>query len=377
MKAIYNFFLLSLLCLCSSTMLAQSPAAAIDLEPLTATSAVVTLRAKMTPANPILSVEAVSVAVQFDSLQFNVTSPQSITNKYFTGWDDASVIPWASHVIVYGQYHPSFGSNPILRNNPPELCRFHFFPKSSAPGYADFRIYANNPTGALTYYFEFGFAQQQNFSPVNISSVQQLYYPVEMKTFTAAQQGQAVALRWVTATETNKYGYFIERRAVEVGGELDWETLHFMKGAGDTRSETQYIFFDQNLPGDGSYEYRLKQQDFDGSLTYTKAVVVEYRSRPHVFAMEQNFPNPVSLSEGTGTRISYDVAEVGTVRLVISNILGQPVEMLVNDVREPGRYAETWRPNGLPVGTYIATLTAHAPETGRADVRHIRMQIVR
>ncbi len=376
MNAVYRFIPLLLLCVWPATLLAQSPPAAIDLDPLTATASVVTISAKMTIQPPIMNVEAVSVAVEFDSMKFTVTNPTSITNKYFVGWDDACVIPWAANVIVYGQYHPNFGSNPILRASPPELCRFHFFP-ISPPGTASFRVYANNPTGALSYYFEGGFPQQQNFSPVNIQNVQNLYFPVELTTFTASQQGKAIALRWVTASETNNYGYFVERRIAEGAGDMDWETLDFVKGSGDTREETQYLFFDQTMPRDGSYEYRLKQQDFDGTIAYHNSVFVEFRSRPHVFALEQNYPNPVSLSDGNGTLINYDVAETSAIRLVVNNILGQPIETLVNELHEPGRYAATWRPSGLAAGTYIATLIAEAPETGQAEIRHIRMQIVR
>jgi hypothetical protein len=75
--------------------------------------------------------------------------------------------------------------------------------------------------------------------------------------------------------------------------------------------------------------------------------------------------------------MQYDIAEAGPVRLHVSNILGQTVATLVDDIREPGRYSASWHPTGLPAGTYIATLSAHSPESGKSDVRHMTMQIVR
>jgi hypothetical protein len=379
MKTAYRVFLAACISCCfTSSVFAQSAPAELKLEVLTANSTVVTIKAIMTIVPVIMNVEAVSVAVRYDPNKFNINPTTTVSNRYFqaSGWENASVVPWDSTiaVVVYGEYHPSFGSNPLLRNNPPVLCHFNFYPKNS-PGTADFIVYANNPTGALTYYFEGGFAQQQNFSPViNLFGV---FYPVELSSFTAVQQGEAVVLQWVTASETNNFGFFVERSEVDSGIEKSWEELNFVKGAGDTRSESQYLFIDQALPRDGRYAYRLRQQDFDGTITHTRPVVVEYRARPHVFSLGQNFPNPVSLSTGGSTMMQYDIAETGPVRLHISNILGQTVTTLVDDVREPGRYSASWHPAGLPAGTYIATLSAHSPESGKSDVRHMTMQIVR
>ncbi len=379
MKTAYRIFITALLISSWSTaVLAQSAPAEMRLEVLTANATVVTIKAIMTIAPPLMNVEAVSVAVRYNPALFDVNPTTTVSNRYFAaaGWDNASVVPWDPNiaVVVYGEYHPSFGSNPVLRNNPPVLCHFNFYPKSP-PGTADFVIYANNPTGALTYYFEGGFSQQQNFSPViNLFGV---YFPVELTSFTATQQGEGIVLRWVTASETNNHGFFVERRAAEGAGDQTWETLGFVKGAGDARGESQYLFIDQTLPRQGTYLYRLKQQDFDGASTHTKAVVVDYRSTPHVFALDQNYPNPVSMASGGSTLINYDVAEAGRVRLVVSNLLGQPIETLVDEIREPGRYSATWRPTSLPAGTYIATLSAESPESGRSEMRHMRMQIVR
>lgn len=378
MKIAYRFLLAACISYCfTGSVLAQSAPSELKLEVLTANSTVVTIKAVMTIVPTIMNVEAVSVAVMYDPNKFNINSTTTVSNRYFqsVGWENASVVPWDSTiaVVVYGEYHPSFGSNPVLRNNPPVLCHFNFYPKN-APGSADFIVYANNPTGALTYYFEGGFSQQQNFSPViNLFGV---FYPVELSSFTATQQGEAVVLQWVTASETNNYGFFVERSDVDSGVE-SWTELDFVKGAGDTHEESQYLFIDQALPRDGRYAYRLRQQDFDGTITHTRPVVVDYRARPVMFGLGQNFPNPVSLSNGGVTRMQFDIAEAGPVRLQVSNILGQTVATLVDDVREPGRYSAAWYPAGLPAGTYIATLTAHSPESGKSDVRHMTMQIVR
>jgi hypothetical protein len=378
MKVVYRILFAALLFAMPALAPAQSAPAELRLEVITASSTVVTIAARMIIVPTIMNVEAVSVAVQYDPSQLNINANTTVSNRYFqsSGWENASVVPWSSDVVIYGEYHPTFGSNPVLRNAPPTLCHFNFYPKSTAPGIAAFTVYANNPTGALTYYFEGGFSQQQNFFPVtNLPAVS---YPVELTSFTAVQQGEAIVLQWITANETNNYGFYVERRAGEgSAGEHAWESLDFVNGAGDTRLETQYLFIDRTVPRDGQWQYRLKQQDYDGTVTYTRVINVDYRQTPHVFALQQNFPNPVSGVNGGATVINYDVAERSNVRLTVRNMLGQLVETLVDDARDAGRYSATWRPSWLPTGTYIATLATEIPGSGRSEMRHIRMHVVR
>jgi hypothetical protein len=296
MNTAYRFLLAACIgCFFTSSVFAQSAPSGLKLEVVTANSTVVTIKAIMNIFPVVMNVEAVSVAVRYDPLKFNINPTTTVSNRYFqaSGWENASVVPWDSTiaVVVYGEYHPSFGSNPVLRNNPPVLCHFNFYPINS-PGTADFIVYANNPTGALTYYFEGGFSQQQNFSPViNLFGV---FYPVELSSFTAVQQGEAVVLQWVTANETNNFGFYIERSEVDSGVEESWEELDFVKGAGDTRSESQYLFIDQTLSRDGRYAYRLRismgRSPIPDRLSSTTALVRMSSRWGKIFPIPCRFP---------------------------------------------------------------------------------------
>jgi hypothetical protein len=55
---------------------------------------------------------------------------------------------------------------------------------------------------------------------------------------------------------------------------------------------------------------------------------------PHGFTLGQNYPNPFNPS----TEIKFSVETVGRTTLEVSNIIGQKVATLFDDVAEPGRY---------------------------------------
>lgn len=359
---------------------AQSPVASLELYPISGGASEVRIGARMTPQLTVMNIEAVSVAVAYDISLFSVNANTSIQNKKFEqyNWEDASSPEWRTNqqpgVCVYGEYHPNFGSQAIYRGAPPTLCEFVFYPKSSNPGTADFTVYANNATAALTYYFEYQVSAQQNYSPV--TNITGMYFPVELSTFTATQQGQSVALRWVTQTEDGNYGFHVQRRDPDAAPD-EWITLGFVEGAGDTKLERQYLYFDWSLPRDGSYAYRLKQEDFDGGIHYSDEIVVNYVATPLQFALKQNYPNPVSLASGENTMIGYDLAERSRVRLSVSNMLGQQIAVLAEHELDAGSYNTQWRPADVPAGTYIVTLIADAAQSGKTEIRHMHMQVVR
>lgn len=82
--------------------------------------------------------------------------------------------------------------------------------------------------------------------------------PVELVRFTSVQQGNDIALTWLTASESNN-DYFTLEKSID---NLDYYTLGEIKGEGNSNSLNSYTFQDAN-PSEFNY-YRLKQTDFDG-----------------------------------------------------------------------------------------------------------------
>jgi len=80
---------------------------------------------------------------------------------------------------------------------------------------------------------------------------------------------------------------------------------------------------------------------------------------PVAFALGQNYPNPFNPT----TNIQYDIPKASDVKIVIYNILGQPVRTLVNERKEAARHYITWdgkNDQGVTVatGTYIYQIHA-------------------
>jgi hypothetical protein len=72
----------------------------------------------------------------------------------------------------------------------------------------------------------------------------------------------------------------------------------------------------------------------------------------------QNYPNPFNPS----TKISYGIKSESHVKLVIYDLLGREVKILVNGVKQPGNYYESFNASNLPSGVYIYKLAVNSSE---------------
>jgi hypothetical protein len=172
--------------------------------------------------------------------------------------------------------------------------------------------------------------------------------PVELTSFAAASNGGDVELSWTTATETNNQGFQVER--MNAGG--SFEQIGYVAGFGTTTEPKAYSFIDSKLEA-GSYTYRLKQIDFDGTYTYSEEVNAEVEI-PLEYALEQNYPNPFNPS----TTIKYSIPADGFVKLAIYNLLGEEVATIVSNVQKAGRYEVNFNASGLSSGVYVYRIEA-------------------
>ena len=152
--------------------------------------------------------------------------------------------------------------------------------------------------------------------------------PVELTSFKAKVSNGAVILNWTTATEINNQMFEIERRLEE----SQFVTIGFVEGNGTTTETQTYSYLD-NTVEIGTYYYRLKQIDFDGSFEYSDEIEVEV-SGPLTFALEQNYPNPFNPS----TSIRYAISSKQFVTLKVYDVLGNEVAILVNEEKAAGSY---------------------------------------
>lgn len=81
----------------------------------------------------------------------------------------------------------------------------------------------------------------------------------------------------------------------------------------------------------------------------------EINSLPEGFELKQNYPNPFNPS----TMISFALQEGSTVKLTVSNALGQALEVLADGYYEAGNYNVAYSGKDLASGIYYYTLTAN------------------
>jgi hypothetical protein len=227
------------------------------------------------------------------------------------------------------------------------------------PGYPHLNIAGQNPMGFPTW-------QRGSWVPMirpffgykNSSKCEVL--PVELADFRATALTSAIRLDWQTATELNNRGFEVERR---VSGDNNWASLSFVEGAGTSNLAHDYSLVDSDVLKDVTYQYRLRQEDFDGSSSYSpirEARISGATTGTAVNALMQNTPNPASAY----TAIPFVVAEKGQVTVEICDVFGKVVRTLHVDAKAGVENSVDWDLTdnaGATVanGTYIYKLVGN------------------
>jgi len=172
--------------------------------------------------------------------------------------------------------------------------------------------------------------------------------PVELTSFTARIDERNIILNWATATETNNFGFEIQRRSGH-----EYTTIGFVEGHGNSNSPKHYNFIDTDIGLSGNYYYRLKQIDIDGTIEFSEEIEVEFFN-PSKFELRQNYPNPFNPS----TNINFLIPVPGLVTLKVYSILGEEVAELINEFIEARNYEINFSAANLTTGIYIAKLSA-------------------
>lgn len=175
--------------------------------------------------------------------------------------------------------------------------------------------------------------------------------PVELASFNANVTGRNVDLSWTTSSESNNAGFDIERRSSE-GNE--WTKVGNVSGNGTSTQLHDYSFTDRNVLT-GKYNYRLKQTDYNGNFEYHNLISEINVGTPNSFSLKQNYPNPFNPT----TKIDFDIAVDGNVKLTVYNSSGKEVGTLVNDFRTAGYHTVTFDARNISSGIYYYKLESN------------------
>jgi photosystem II stability/assembly factor-like uncharacterized protein len=190
-----------------------------------------------------------------------------------------------------------------------------------------------------------------------VKYVDSSFIPVELTSFDAEVNKNKVILKWETATETNNNGFEVERSQKSDAGNPSWEKIGFVDGNGTTTQPHNYTFVDGGIT-QGTYKYRLKQIDFDGTFKYSKVIGVRL-SPPLQFSLEQNYPNPFNPT----TNINYTIPKETNVIIRLYDVTGREVKELVNEKKQPGEYTVKLKGDNLSSGVYFYRLTTSSGYT--------------
>jgi|SRR5690554_5859826 len=172
--------------------------------------------------------------------------------------------------------------------------------------------------------------------------------PVELTSFTAAVGNGQVTLNWQTASETNNYGFEIQR----ANDGQTFVTVGFVNGHGTTTEAKQYSYTDKNL-AKGVYTYRLKQVDFNGAYEYSNEIEVNYDVVTS-FSLSQNYPNPFNPS----TTITFALPVDADVTLKVFNVIGEEIQSISKGILSAGTHNLDFNAQGLNSGVYFYSLEA-------------------
>ena len=168
--------------------------------------------------------------------------------------------------------------------------------------------------------------------------------PIKLINFEVSENNQAIEIKWQTASE-NSNAYFAIERFTE---NQSWKTIDSIIGSGNSQVQSDYYFIDSN-PLYGISYYRLKQADFNGSVTYseTKSITMDLKFKVNIY------PNPtqdILLIEG------IDV--IGS-KLVFYNSIGQQIF----DIVKVNEKSITLNMRQYHSGLYYLSITKHENTT--------------
>ncbi len=165
---------------------------------------------------------------------------------------------------------------------------------------------------------------------------------IELVAFnTSIQKDNHIKLDWQTATETDNKRFVIERKT---DGMPFFQELSTVKGNGTTSQAQIYSFVDDTPELGKINYYRLRQEDFDGKITYSKVLSVALNT---AFKLKVY---PTVVKNGDVITIDAIGSSDKPVQIDVVNMNGQVVKMEKNTAYTEGVQFSV---NNLMAGRYI------------------------
>ncbi|MEJ2615516.1 MAG: T9SS type A sorting domain-containing protein [Ignavibacteriaceae bacterium] len=114
-----------------------------------------------------------------------------------------------------------------------------------------------------------------------------------------------------------------------------------------------------DLEGEIDGNYFVSKKPFDSFSEFTFGFteitdINEESYQPNEYRLYQNYPNPFNPT----TKIEFRIADFVFVTLKVYNVLGEEIEMIVNEVKSAGKYEVMWNAKNLVSGVYFYKIQA-------------------
>ena len=217
--------------------------------------------------------------------------------------DDADQLASAGDIALNGTLH-------LILNNPAAGSYAIFNSTGGAiSGFSSMNVLYSVNGGAYTSTPPSNVTIQVNSNTI-VVNITGIVLPVELVAFQAQNTEGGNQLTWQTASEKNVQDFDVEK---SIDGKA-FDKIGTVKAKGKAAN---YEFLDKTVVS-GLMYYRLKINDLDGKMDYSKTVSVRQKGKG---LTAKAFPNP---TQGTLT-VEIEVAEKSDVTIELTDILGRQV----------------------------------------------------
>lgn len=187
-----------------------------------------------------------------------------------------------------------------------------------------------------------------NNSQINTGSI----LPVDLLSFNAYQKDNLIIIKWITLAQLN-VDKFIIQKSID---KINWYDITSIKAKGNTNSLDEYIYKDISQ-NSGTYYYRLKIIDFDGSYKLSNEIKVNF---DFDFKFSSKiYPNPFN----PNANIEFYLPQDALVDINVYDMLGSKIQSICTNMNyKKGMNIILFNGNNLPSGNYIFEIKAKNQE---------------
>ena len=125
----------------------------------------------------------------------------------------------------------------------------------------------------------------------------------------------------------------------------------------DPNHDLTFVYHDFDSDGTPSIRSVSRAGGSSGETIDFESVTVALlsgKSLPEAYALKQNYPNPFNPI----TQVAFDLPKASHVKLTVYNVLGQEVDVLVDQKMEAGSHVTDWDAESFSTGVYFYRIAA-------------------